>query len=197
MLWSVRSLLFAGSTVALAGSVAIMEAGERALTTGVFVLLVVVVAMLYRRFRRSAGGVPWQCHAAAAIAVSLGVVTMLGGLGHSAAVVVVASREGEWATLTTLRFATGALLLYSGVMSVALHRSIGAGHAWAAAVATANCLLFASYLLFLLPLPGNDGTVPPMLGLWITNLIWLGAAWSALGSWLSPPAAPQTASPGR
>ena len=47
-----------------------------------------VIVFLYRRFRRAADDVPWACQAAAAIALSLGVGTMIAGVGHS---VVVAS----------------------------------------------------------------------------------------------------------
>ena len=156
--------------------IAMMEVGERTLTAGVFSILLLVVVFLYRRFRRSADEVPWVVQVAAAIGVTLGVLTMISGVVHSAAVTAVAFSEREWAPLTILRFTTGAMLMYSGAMSIAMYRAIRAGRRWAVGVAAATSLLFWLYLMLLLPLPGTGGTVPPMLGLWSAYLFWLGAA---------------------
>ncbi|MBI3698116.1 MAG: hypothetical protein HY238_25185 [Acidobacteria bacterium] len=162
------------SVMVLLASVA--KIGERNLTAAVFSILLLVVVLLYRRFRRSAAEVPYAFNAAAAIALTLGVITVIGGVGHSVAVTSVALSERKYGPLTILRFTTGAMLLYSGMMSVVLYRAIKAGRRWAVGVGAANGLLFWLYLLFLLPLPGTGGTVRPMLGLWSVYLLWLGAA---------------------
>lgn len=154
----------------------IAKIGERNLTAAVFSIFLLVVVLLYRRFRRSAAEVPWACQAAAAIAVTLGLGTVVSGVGHSVAVISVAFSEGEWTPLTSLRFTTGAMLLYSGAMNMAVYRAIKAGRRWAVGVGAATCLLFCLYLLLLLPLPGTGGTVRPMLGLWSAYFLWLGAA---------------------
>lgn len=156
--------------------IAMMEVGERTLTAGVFSILVLIVVFVYRRFRRSADEVSWVLQVAAAISVTLGVLTMVSGVVHSAAVTAVAFSEREWAPLTILRFTTGAMLMYSGAMSIAMYRPIRAGRRWAVGVAAATSLLFWLYLMLLLPLPGTGGTVPPMLGLWSAYLFWLLAA---------------------
>jgi hypothetical protein len=171
-----KALLILVSAIVLIAGIATMEIGERALTAGVFSLLLLVVVFLYRRFRRAADEVPWIFQGAAAIGVALGALTMISGVAHSAAVTAVAFGEGEWAPLTILRFTTGAMLMYSGAMSVAVHRAIRAGRRWAVGVGAATSLLFWFYLMLLFPLPGTGGTVPPMLGLWSAYLLWLGAA---------------------
>lgn len=167
------------SSLLFGAGIAGMEIGERALTVGVCSILFLVVTLLYRRFKRSADGLPWVFQAAAAIAVALGVLTLASGIGHSAAVAGVALGEREWSPLTALRFTTGAMLMYSGAMSVAVHRAIRKGRRWAVGVGMATSLLFCSYLIVLLPLPGTGGTVPPMLGLWSVYLLWLGACVTA------------------
>lgn len=164
------------STFVMILGIAMMEVGERTLTAGVFSILLVIVVFLYRRFRRSADEVSWVLQVAAAISVTLGVLTMVSGVVHSAAVTAVAFSEGEWAPLTILRFTTGAMLMYSGAMSIAMYRPIRAGRLWAVGVAAATSLLFWLYLMLLLPLPGTGGTVPPMLELWSAYLFWLAAA---------------------
>ena len=73
------------------------------------------------------------------------------------------------------------MLLYAGAMNAALYRAIKAGQRSAIAVSVATTTLFLIYLLFQLPLPGNGGTVPPMLGLWSLYLLWLVAAAVASG----------------
>ena len=143
-------------------------------TTGSIVLLVVVV--LYRRFRRAAPSVPWACQVAAAVAVTLGVLNVITGVAHSAAVASLALKEPEYGPLQILRFTTGALLVYSGAMSIAVSRAIGAGRRWAIGTGVAAGLLFWLYLVFTLPLPGTGGTVPRELGLWTVYLVWLGVA---------------------
>ncbi len=167
------------SAVLMVASIALMDVGERTLTAGAFTVMSLFVVLLHRRFGRSASHGPWIFHAAAAIGATLGVVTLLSGAVHSAAVTAVALDESEWAALTILRFTTGAMLMYAGAMSVALHRAIRSGRRWALGVCTATSLLFWSHLMLLFPLPGTRGTVPPMLGLWSAYLIWLGAAFLA------------------
>lgn len=154
----------------------IAKIGERTLTAAIFSIVLVFVVFLYRRFRRSAAEAPWACHAAAAIAVTLGVGTAVSGVVHSVAVASLALSEREYGPLQILRFTTGAMLVYSGAMNMAVCRAIKAGRGWAIAVGAATSLLFCLYLLFLFPLPGTGGTVRPMLGLWSVYLLWLGVA---------------------
>jgi hypothetical protein len=135
-----------------------------------------IVALLSRRFRRSAPEVPWACHVAAANALFLGATTLIGGLGHSLAVASLALSEHEYGSLQMMRFTTGAMLVYSGAMTVAIYRAITAGRRSAIGLGAATALLFVLYLLFLLPLPGSGGTVSGMLGLWSIYLLSLGAA---------------------
>jgi CubicO group peptidase (beta-lactamase class C family) len=115
------------SGILLASGIAMMEIGERTLTAGVFAILLLVVVVLYRRFRQSAGGVPWVFQAAAAVAVTLGILTLISGVAHSTAVAALALREHEWSPLTILRFTTGAMLMYAGAMSAAVFHAIRAG----------------------------------------------------------------------
>lgn len=171
-----KALMILLSAIVLISGIAMMEIGERTLTAGGFSILLLIVVFLYRRFRRSADEVPWVFQAAAAIGVTLGVLTVISGVLHSAAVTAVAFSEREWAPLTILRFTTGAMLMYSGVMSIAVYRAIRAGRRWPVGVSAATSLLFWLYLMLLLPLPGTRGTVPPMLGLWSAYLFWLSAA---------------------
>ena len=171
-----KAMMIVLSGILLSSGIAMMEIGERTLTAGVFAILLLVVVFLYRRFRRSADEVPWVFQAAAAIGVTLGVLTTISGVVHSTAVTAVAFREHEWSPLTILRFTTGAMLMYSGAVNVAAYRAIRAGQRWALRVGAATSLLFWVYLMLLFPLPGTAGTVPPMLGLWSTYLFWLGAA---------------------
>ena len=171
-----KALMILLSAIVLISGIAMMEVGERALTAAVFSILLLIVVFPYRQFRRSAVEVPWVFQAAAAIGLTLGVLTMISGAVHSAAVTAVAFNEREWAPLTILRFTTGAMLMYSGAMSIAMYRAIRAGRRWAVGVGAATGLLFWLYLMLLLPLPGTGGTVPPMLGLWSAYLFWLGAA---------------------
>lgn len=171
-----RGLMILLSAITLIAGLAGMEIGERALTAGAFSMLSLAVVFLYRRFSRSTDDVPPVFRAAAAIGVVLGVLTIISGAAHSAAVTAVAFGEGEWAPLTILRLTTGVMLIYAGAMSVAMHRAIRAGRRWAVGVGAAASLLFWTYLMLLLPLPGTGGTVPPMLGLWSAYLLWLGAA---------------------
>ena len=73
-----KAVMILFSALVLSSSIALMEIGERTITAGAFAILLVVVVFLYRRFRRSAAEIPWVFQAAAAIGVTLGVVTMLG-----------------------------------------------------------------------------------------------------------------------
>ena len=63
-----------------------MDMGDLAIGLPVLAIVLVVVVILYRRFRRAAGAVPWTCQAAAAIALSFGALTTITGVGHSIAV---------------------------------------------------------------------------------------------------------------
>ena len=142
----------------------------------VLVFLIVslpVVVALYRRFRRTAGAVPWTCQAAAAIALSWGVVTALAGIGHSLAVASVALSEREYGNLQILWFTTGAMLLYVGTMNASLYRAIKMGQRPAIAVSVATTALFLFYMLLHYPMPGNAGTAEPMFWLWAVYMLWV------------------------
>ena len=149
----------------------------RLLTYASISTMLLVLVLLYRRFRPSAAEVPYTRHAAAAFALSLGVPTAISGVAHSVAVASLAlSGTLEYGPLMILRFTTGAMLVYAGATSIALYRAIRAGRRWAIGMSAATCLFFCLYLLFLLPLPGTGGTVPPMLGVWSVYLLVLGTA---------------------
>lgn len=149
-----------------------------------FFIWLAIMALLTRRFRRAAPDVPWACHFAAANALFLGVATLLGGVGHSVAVASLALSEREYGSLQTLRFTTGAMLVYSGAIALATFPGIKAGRRWAVGFGGSASLLFWLYLLFLLPLRGSGGTVPPMLGFQSVYLLSLAAAaaWLAMGT---------------
>jgi len=148
----------------------------RALSAAVFSLALLPIVFLSRRFTRAFPSGPWACHVAAAIAVTFGVSNVTTGVAHSVAVASLALREPEYGPLQILRFTTGAMLLYSGVMSIALYRGIRAGRRSAIGVGVAAGLLFWFYLVFTLPLPGTGGNVPRELALLTLYLLWLGAA---------------------
>jgi hypothetical protein len=143
---------------------------------GVASLLWLAIALMNRRVRHSNGHASITCHIAATIGVTFGALAVIGGLGHSMAVGSLALRETEYGSVQILRFTTGALLLYSGAMNIALYRAIRAGRTWAIGVGVATNLLFWLHLLFVLPFPGTGGTVPRPLGAWSVYLLWLGAA---------------------
>ena len=146
-------------------------------STSVLSLVILFILSIDRRFKRSTGDVPYACQVAAAIAVFLGVVLGIGGVGHSVAVVSLALRETEgYGPLVILRFTTGEMLLFSGAMNIALSRAIWTGRRWAIGVGVAAGLLFWLHLVFVFPLPGTGGTVPRVLGAWSAYLLWLGAA---------------------
>jgi hypothetical protein len=148
----------------------------RALSAGVFSVALLPVVFLSRRFTRRFPHEPWACHVAAAIAVTFGVSNVITGVAHSVAVASLALREPEYGPLQILRFTTGAMLLYSGAMSIALYRGIRAGRRSAIGAGLAAVLLFWFYLVFTLPLPGTGGTVPRELVSLTLYLLWLGAA---------------------
>jgi hypothetical protein len=148
----------------------------RALSAAVFSLALLPIVLLSRRFTRAFPSSPWACHVAAAIAVTFGVANVIAGVAHSVAVASLALREPEYGALQILRFTTGAMLMYSGAMSVALYRGIRAGRRSTIGVGVAAGLLFWLYLVFTLPLPGTGGTVPRELVLLTLYLCWLGAA---------------------
>ena len=77
-------------------------------------IVLLAIVFLYRRFRRTAGDVPWTCQAAAAIALSFGVVTAIAGAGQSVPVAFFTLSEREYRNLQVLWFTTGAMLLYRG-----------------------------------------------------------------------------------
>lgn len=148
----------------------------RALSAAVFLLALAPIVLLSHRFTRKFPSEPWACHVAAAIAVTFGFSNVITGVAHSVAVASLALREPEYGPLQILRFTTGAMLLYSGAMSIALYRGIRAGRRSTIGVSVAAGLLFWLYLVFTLPLPGTGGTVPRELGLWTLYLLWLAAA---------------------
>jgi hypothetical protein len=148
----------------------------RALSAGAGSIVLLGAVFLCRRFSRAFPDVPWVCHAAAALAVTIGVVNVIAGVGHSAAVASLALSEPRYGPLQILRFTTGAMLLYSGAMNIALSVGIGAGRRYAIGIGVASGLLFWLYLVFTLPLPGTGGSVPRELVLWTFYLGWLGAA---------------------
>ena len=153
------------------------------ISLSIFALIGIV---LYRRFRRSAPEVPPACHVAAVIALVVGAGALIGGVGHSVAVASLTLREPQYGPLQILRLTTGALLVFSGAMTLAMYPGIKAGRRFGPiGVSAATGLLFWLYLLFTLPLPGTGGTVPPMLVGWGIYLISLGAA-AVWRRWESP-----------
>ena len=148
----------------------------RVLSGAVFSVALLPIVFLSRRFTRRFPSEPWACHVAAAIAVTFGVSNVITGVAHSVAVASLALREPEYGPLQILRFTTGAMLLYSGAMSIALYRGIRAGRRSAIGAGLAAVLLFWFYLVFTLPLPGTGGTVPRELVSLTLYLLWLGAA---------------------
>jgi hypothetical protein len=148
----------------------------RALSAGVFSVALIPIVFLSRRFTRKFPHEPWACHVAAAIAVTFGISNVITGVAHSVAVASLALREPEYGPLQILRFTTGAMLLYSGAMSIALYRGIRAGRRSAIGAGVAALLFFWFYLVFTFPLPGTGGTVPRELVLLTLYLLWLGAA---------------------
>jgi len=148
----------------------------RILTAVSLLIFLLIMVLLYRRSRRSAPDVPPACHVAVAIALVVGAYALIGGVGHSVAVASLTLREPQYGPLQILRLTTGALLLFSGAMTLAMYPGIKAGRRSAVAVGAATALLFWLYLLFMLPLPGTGGQVPTMLGMWSVYLLSLGAA---------------------
>jgi hypothetical protein len=164
-------LLFAG--MFLLGSLGV---SPNLLRGAALLIYPLIAVLLFRRFRRSAPGVPWAFHVVATFAVFLGAVALIGGLGHSAAVASLAMREGAYGPLQILRFTTGAMLVYFGAMSVAVYPAIKAGRRWAVGVGAAAGLLFWLYLLFLLLLPVTGSSAPGFFGALSMYLLSLGAA---------------------
>jgi hypothetical protein len=146
------------------------------LTAASLSVLLLTIVLLYRRMRRSVPEVPSACHAAAAIALIVGAATLIGGVGHSVAVASLTLRGSQYGPLQILRLTTGALLVFSGAMTLGMYPGLKAGRSWAAGTGAATGLLLWLYLLFTLPLPGTGGTVPTMLGMWSIYLLSLGAA---------------------
>ena len=152
----------------------------RILTAVGLSIFLLIMVLLYRRSRRSAPDVPAACHVAVAIALVVGAYALIGGVGHSMAVVSLALREPQYGPLQILRLTTGAMLLFSGAMTLAMHPGIKAGRRSAVAVGAATALLFWLYMLFTLPLPGAGGQLRAMLGMWSVYLLSLGAAAASL-----------------
>ncbi len=71
--------------VPLAPGIATMEVGERAVSAAAFGVMAFVAALLYRRFRPFSAHVTWRYHTTAAIGLTLGTVTRVAGMNHSAA----------------------------------------------------------------------------------------------------------------
>ena len=106
----------------------------------------------------------------------VGAYALVGGVGHSIAVASLTLREPQYGPLQILRLTTGAMLLFSGAMTLAMYPGIKAGRRSAVAVGAATALLFWLYLLFTLPLPGNGGQSRPCSVMWSVYLLSLGAA---------------------
>lgn len=144
------------------------------LAASVLSAALLVVLLLYRRFRRLGDAVSPAFAAVAAIAVTLGALTAIGGIGHTAAVVSAALKR-EYGPSVILLFTTGAMLLYCGGMNMAIHPAIRVGRSWAVGVSAATGVLFCFYLVLLLPL--RSGSSPRIfLGLWTLYLVGLAAA---------------------
>jgi hypothetical protein len=139
-------------------------------------IFALILVLLYRRSRRSAPDVPRACHVAVAMALVVGAYALIGGVGHSMAVASLTLREPQYGPLQILRLTTGALLVFSGAMTLAMYPGIKAGRGSAVAVGAATALLFWLYLIFTVPLPGTGGQVRAMLGMWSVYLFSLGAA---------------------
>src|SRR4249920_341322 len=92
----------------------------QALTAATGVIVFCLVAFLYRRFTREFPDGPWACHIAAALAVTIGAANLITGAAHSFAVASLALREPGYGPLQILRFTTGAMMLYSGAMNIAV-----------------------------------------------------------------------------
>jgi hypothetical protein len=148
----------------------------QALTAATGGIVLSLVVFLYRRFTREFPNGQWACHVAAALVVTIGAANVMTGVAHSFAVASLALREPGYGPLQILRFTTGAMLVYSGAMNIAVYRGIRAGRGWAIGVGVATSLFFCLYLGFTLPLPGTGGSVPRELVLWACYLGWLGAA---------------------
>jgi len=99
---TVLSILLAFATLVSVG-----EWWERALSAAIPAIGLLVIVLLYRRFRRAVRNVPWACHVAAAIAVTFGVTNVITGVAHSVAVASLALNEPEYGPLQILRFTTG------------------------------------------------------------------------------------------
>jgi hypothetical protein len=164
------SIMFSLATLATVG-----EWWERAISASACGIAVVIILILNRRFKPRSPEALYPCRIAAAIAVTVGAVNVITGIGHSLAVASLAANEPEYGPLQILRFTTGAMLVYSGAMNVGVYRAIEAGQRWSIAVAGATASLFVLYLLFLAPLPGT-GTARRLVGPWSAYLLWLGAA---------------------
>ena len=152
----------------------------RFLTAVSLSIFLLIMVLLYRRSRRSAPDVPPACHVAVAIALVVGAYALIGGVGHSVAVASLTLREPQYGPLQILRLTTGALLLFSGAMTLAMYPGIKAGRRSAVAVGAATALLFWLYLLFTVPLPGTGVQARAMLGMLSVYLLSLGAAAASL-----------------
>ena len=161
--------------LSLATLATVGEWWERAISASACGIAVVIIVILNRRFKRRSPEAPYPCRITAAIAVTVGAVNVITGIGHSLAVASLAANEPEYGPLQILRFTTGAMLVYSGAMNVGVYRAIEAGQRWSIAVGGATASLFVLYLLFLAPLPGT-GTARRLVGPWSAYLLWLGAA---------------------
>lgn len=134
-------------------------------------IVAAAIVLLTKRLRQRFPTIPASCHLAAAIALALGCATIITGIAHSFAVASLAARMSEYGPLQVLWFTTGVMLIYTGAMNVAFHRAVAAGHLHAVWATLAASFLFILYLLFVNPLPGGGGTVPPMLGAWSLQLV--------------------------
>lgn len=107
----------------------------------------------------------------------LAILTLIGGLGHSAAVIsVVVKQKRAYDPGAVLLFTTGGMLLYISVWHLVLSQKMRTGKAWAIPVSAALTCGFCLYLVLLIPL--RTGSAPRyILALWGTYFIWLLATW--------------------
>ena len=121
---------------------------------------------------------PTPFGALAAGAVLLALLMLIGGGGHTIAVVGSTLRFGKaydfrFAALVT----NGAILIYVGLTNLLLSRWIARAHRWALAWSAAVTGGLALYGAILLPLPTARDAAGPVLALSLGYLCWLGIVW--------------------
>lgn len=122
-------------------------------------------------------GRPPSLHRASWAALVLGILTTLGGTGHTVAVIsVVVKQHRAYEPSQVLLFTTGGILLYQGLAQVAFSRWIRRGRDWAIAVSGVTTFAFCVYMALLIPLR-TGGSPKILLVLWAVYLVWLLLAW--------------------